>query len=237
MISHNSVTRSSIILRWAVGLSALSCISGSIALMIANGAMHVRQEAERVTMQGNMYFVAHGMRNYASANGGLPPAAVLGRDGKPILSWRVLLLPYIGSAELYNRFKLDEPWDSAHNRDLIALMPLDYQPPFTERHAPRDKTFFQVIRGPGTPFDRPGLRIEDLKGDARNTFLIVEAAEPVIWTKPDDIDYNPDGPLPLFGGFMRDGYFRVVMVEKGSTQKISLSDEDAIRTGITGTAP
>ncbi len=90
------------------------------------------------------------MSNYESANHALPPAAVLGQDGMPLLSWRVLMLPYIEQQELYQRFKLDEPWDSEHNRKLIERMPRIYAP-YAKCDAPPHTTFFQVIRGPGTP--------------------------------------------------------------------------------------
>jgi hypothetical protein len=175
------------------------------------------------------------MHNYESSNGALPPAAVLGQDGRPLLSWRVCLLPFIEQSELHAQFKLDEPWDSEHNWKLIALMPKIYEP-YRGCDSPPNTTFFQVIRGLGTPFERPGLKISDLRAGASTFFLIVEAAEPVIWTKPDNLEYHSDSPLPRLGGILRDGSFRATMGD-GSTSTFSLSDEDAIRAGITGKAP
>src|ERR1700694_3210717 len=61
--------------------------------------------------------------------GRFPPAVVYGKDGKPLLSWRVLILPHMNQDELYKQFKLDEPWDSANNLPLLAKMPPDYAPP------------------------------------------------------------------------------------------------------------
>ena len=58
----------------------------------------------------------------------MPPPAIYSKDGKPLLSWRVAVLPYIEQGPLYNQFKLDEPWDSAHNKKLLALMPKLYEP-------------------------------------------------------------------------------------------------------------
>jgi hypothetical protein len=172
------------------------------------------------------------MHSYADVKGALPPAAVLGQDGKPLLSWRVLLLPYIDQGDLYKEFRLDEPWDSTHNSNLIARMPRSYEPYQGCRYPPHT-TFYQVIRGPGTPFERPGLKLKDLKTGTSNTFLIVEAAEPVVWTKPDELDYHPDEPLPRFGGIMRDGSFRVAFAD-GQVHQKDMADEDAILAGITG---
>jgi hypothetical protein len=55
------------------------------------------------------------MHNYHGEHGRLPPAAVCGPDGTPLLSWRVLILPFIEQQALYRQFKLDEPWDGPHN--------------------------------------------------------------------------------------------------------------------------
>ena len=49
------------------------------------------------------------------------------KDGKPLLSWRVLILPYVEQEDLYKQFHLDEPWDSEHNKKLIEKMPAVYR--------------------------------------------------------------------------------------------------------------
>lgn len=58
------------------------------------------------------------MHEYQHKHGRLPPAVVHGPEGKPLHSWRVLLLPFIGQEALYKQFKLEEPWDSPHNLSL-----------------------------------------------------------------------------------------------------------------------
>ena len=69
------------------------------------------------------------MHNYHSANNTFPRAASIDENGKPLLSWRVAILPYLGHQELYNKFNLDEPWDSAHNKALLKEMPPVYSCP------------------------------------------------------------------------------------------------------------
>jgi hypothetical protein len=54
---------------------------------------------------------------------------VCGPDGTPLLSWRVLVLPYLGQEELFAQFRLTEPWDSDHNVRLLDRMPSTYAPP------------------------------------------------------------------------------------------------------------
>ena len=69
------------------------------------------------------------MTVYASTNGQCFPPAVIEKDGKPLLSWRVALLPYMNEDALYKQFHLDEPWDSPHNLELAKTVPFNFQSP------------------------------------------------------------------------------------------------------------
>ena len=91
------------------------------------------------------------MHNYESAYGKLPPAAIVDRKGKKLLSWRVMILPYIEQDNLYRQFKLDEPWDSEHNKKLIPLMPKVYADP--RGPAEPGKTYYKVFVGKDAGFD------------------------------------------------------------------------------------
>jgi hypothetical protein len=140
--------------------------------------------------------LALAMNNYHSERNRFPGAAILSKDGKktPLLSWRVAILPQIEQQNLYNQFKLDEPWDSAHNKKLIALMPAIYRP-IRREHPDGGHTYYQVFTGKVAPFgDGREPRLTDFRDGASNTFLIVEGDRPVVWTKPEDVEY--DGPTP-----------------------------------------
>jgi hypothetical protein len=149
------------------------------------------------------------MHNYNQEHGHLPPAVVYGKDGKPLHSWRVLLLPYVDQENLYKQFKLDEPWDSPHNIKLLPQMPGVYAVPSGKASfLPAYHTVCHVFVGPGTAFQgKKGLKIpDDFPDGTSNTFLIVEAGEPVPWTKPQDLRYAPGCPLPDLRGIFRDGF-------------------------------
>src|SRR6478735_7398561 len=79
------------------------------------------------TASNNLKQIALAWHNYEAANGCLPNDVTDGK-GKPILSWRVLILPYIEEEGLYKGFKLDEPWDSENNKKLIDAMPKLFAP-------------------------------------------------------------------------------------------------------------
>jgi hypothetical protein len=85
--------------------------------------------ADQARSTNNLKQIALAMHNYLSVYNTFPPAYIASKDGKPLLSWRVQILPYIEEGRLYEEFHLDEPWDSEHNKALVAKMPKIYAPP------------------------------------------------------------------------------------------------------------
>ena len=139
--------------------------------------------------------------------GGRLPAAAICKDGKPLLSWRVAILPYLDQRALYERFHLDEPWDGPHNVALLKEIPPQYAAVAPDGRAPHS-TYYQVFVGSGTLFDRPeGTGLADVADGLHSTLMVVEAAEPVPWTKPEDVSYDRDAPLPKLGGQFDDGFY------------------------------
>src|SRR6266852_6426149 len=172
------------------------------------------------------------MHNYQSRHGRLPPAVVYGKDGKALHSWRVLLLPFLEQGELYDQFRLDEPWDSPHNRRLLVRMPIVYGPFQGGTAAEPHTTFYQVFMGKGAAFEgSEGMRLaDDFPDGSSATFLIVEAAAAVPWTKPEDLPYAPDKQLPELGGISKDG-FRAAFAD-GSVCFINKNVSEATLRGL-----
>jgi uncharacterized protein (TIGR03067 family) len=179
-----------------------------------------RLTANRVSSLNNLKQIALAMIDYSDSNKTLPPAALYSKDGKALLSWRVALLPYLNQFELYKSFKLDEPWDSEHNKKLIAPMPAIYATP-GGKDAKFGMTHYQVFVGPGTPFeprpDRLGLSTKEITDGTSNTLLVVEATDAVIWTKPDDLPFDPQKAPPRLG--IADDAINVVFCD-GSTASL-----------------
>jgi hypothetical protein len=143
------------------------------------------------------------MVNHSVIHGRLPPAVACSKDGQPLYSWRVLLLPELDEEELYKEFHLDEPWDSPHNIALLPRMPLVYALPRRKAaKVPPFHTIMHVFVGKGAAFEgRKGVRLpDDFPDGISHTILIVEAGAPVPWTKPEDLPYDPNGPLPDLPG-------------------------------------
>jgi RNA polymerase sigma-70 factor (ECF subfamily) len=188
----------------------------------------VASRVAQVRSQNNLKQIALAMHNYHGTNGSLPTPAIYSRDGKPLLSWRVAILPYIEQDALYKAFHLDEPWDSAHNKKLLDQMPKTYAP---LAGAAKDKhsTFYQVFVGKGTMFEGDkGITFQDVPDGVSNTILVLEAGQAVPWTKPADLDYDAKKPLPKLGGTFKD-VFNVAMAD-GSVHALPLQfKEDVMR--------
>ena len=97
-----------------------------------------------------LHQIARAMHNYEQANNGFPPAYSVDKNGKPLLSWRVAILPYLEEEDLHEQFHLDEPWDSEHNKKLIARMPAVFRCP--DSQAAPGKTTYLTVRGKDTIF-------------------------------------------------------------------------------------
>jgi hypothetical protein len=150
-------------------------------------------------LNGQFKQIGLAMLAYGDREGHFPPSAIYGKNGEPLLSWRVALLPYLGHEHLFQQFKLDEPWDSPHNLTLVDQIPDVYGLPwYFDERADRKTTYFQVYVGPGTAFEgKKGISIRDFPNGISDTVLVAIAPDPVIWTKPADIEFLPQGSLIL----------------------------------------
>ncbi len=154
-------------------------------------------------------------------------ASCFDAQGKPKLSWRVWLLPFVDQQSLYEKFHLDEPWDSPNNLPLLDQMPDVFRHPGD----PTDSTTTraQEFTGPGAPFlsvflngHFQSLKNGQITDGTSNTLLSVEAGadKAVPWTKPDDIPFDPANPFAAMGQL---GEFFVALFADGNTQRISTS--------------
>jgi hypothetical protein len=197
-----------------------------------------RDAAGRAQDQNNMKQMALALHVYGDLNNGRTPPASFGNtfvNGSATgnLSWRVAILPFIDQQALYSQFKLDEPWDSEHNKKLIPLMPKVFASPRYPTEP--GKTYYKAIVGPGAGFEgKQAVRFPAGFSDGlSNTIAFVEGGEPVIWTKPDDFVYDPKKPLPNLG--MPGVDVVTVAMFDGSVRTVNLKaiSEKTLRAAIT----
>ena len=196
---------------------SLLCLVPAATFGLYHGYGWVRGESARQQSRNNLKQMAIAMHSYHDANGVLPPAQYVPAgmgvpvppgvpDTRPKASWRVLILPYIDEGNLYSMYNFNEPWDGPNNSKLLTMMPKVYQLP-GDTTAPPGHTYYQVfVSSPSAnphalfstdPNER--ISIARIPDGTSNTLMIVEAAKPVPWTKPDDIPFDPNGPTPQLG--------------------------------------
>jgi len=162
-------------------------------------------EAERrARCTGNLKQIGIALHNYHLRHEAFPPAYSVDENGTPLLSWRVHVLPFIDQESLYEEFRLDEPWDSPHNRRLIAEIPSVFVcPSVSPELASEGKTTYLAPRGEETVFSGPEEKpIHTITDGTSNTIAVLDAhpSQAVIWTKPVDWEVGLEAtPADIFG--------------------------------------
>jgi hypothetical protein len=182
-------------------------------------AERVRSAQQRMVSTNNLKQIGLAMHGYHDIHNTFPAAASYGKDGKPLLSWRVHILPLLEQDKLYKEFHLDEPWDSEHNKKLIVKMPQIYQ---AHAKLAEGKTTYVGILGNDTMFPgKKAVPIKEVIDGSSNTIFVVEAADDraVIWTKPEDLTLDASKPAAGLG-FRPEGVVMVLFVD-GSVRAIN----------------
>jgi prepilin-type processing-associated H-X9-DG protein len=158
--------------------------------------------AWRAQCTNNLKQIGLAMQIYEQANACLPSAAIVDKKGRPLLSWRVAILPYIEMSALYAKFHLDEPWDSPHNLSLLEPTPFVYACPADKTLKP-GMTGYQVVISPNTAFtpDFKPLRVLEFTDGLDRTLIVSESRHFVPWTKPEDLPFDMSVPLSGLGSY------------------------------------
>ncbi|AMV32963.1 Regulatory protein BlaR1 [Pirellula sp. SH-Sr6A] len=204
---------------------------GVLAKRLPSLLVASREAASRSNSSNNLKQIALGFYNYEGSFQKFPHSKLTATNSVYPYSWRVAILPYIEQQELYDLYRFDEPWDSENNKKLLAKMPSLFRHP----SQPLDSTTtdYVVLVGEATIFqpNKPS-KISDISDGTSATLLVVEAKSNIPWTKPEDIAFDPTGPLPKLGGFT-DAGFNAARAD-GSVLFVEKSiDEAALRAMIT----
>lgn len=183
----------------------------------AAGDQAARATANWKTNSNKLRQIALRMHNYEVRNRRYLARAISDKDGKPLLSWRVTILPFFDESDLYGQFHLDEPWDSEHNKALIPKIPEAYR---KAGRANDGNTVFLVPIGKGLAFEGDkGIAADSI---AHGTIVVVEANDDraIPWTKPDDLKVDHEKPLEGLGNAEAGARFGVAFYD-GQTRGLS----------------
>jgi Protein of unknown function (DUF1559) len=215
-----------------VVLAASLDLGDETAKLLANLPATAGDAANRAKSMNNLKQIALAFHNYHDSYGGMP-ANTYDKAGKPLLSWRVHLLPYLEQAPLYNEFKLDEPWDSEHNKKLIAKIPPTLLLPGVKTKEP-GMTYYRCFmsakgKSPNAIMREGETRrigFSSVTDGLSNSLFCLESDEPCIWTEPNDIPFDPKGKVAIKGGLLVKDRFLAALCD-GSVRSFSAKMPEA----------
>jgi hypothetical protein len=163
----------------------------------------VATDVQQIESSNNMKSTGLAMHNFHDVNQFIPGKATVDAEGKRLLSWRVSILPYLGQVELYEKFKIDEPWDSPTNKALIPLMPEVYSIPGDALPAGMTRIRMPIVAGGLWEGEGEPRTFANITDGTSNTIWFVEApmSAAIQWTRPDDWVLDESNlNKSLFGG-------------------------------------
>jgi len=189
------------------GPQANIAVIGILIALLLPAVSAAREAARRAQSQNNLRQIDLALLSYETAYQRFPARAIFSKDGKPLLSWRVQILPFVDEDNLYKEFHLDEPWDSPHNLPLAARMPQVFADPSDPGNPADGKTHYVAPVGKGLMFDGDkGITIADITDGTSNTIMVVEADKSVVWSKPDDLEVDLSKPMNGLGNLRPLGF-------------------------------
>ncbi|MEN6558446.1 MAG: DUF1559 domain-containing protein, partial [Thermoguttaceae bacterium] len=218
-----------------------------------------REPARQMMCANQLKMFGLALLNYQTKYGQFPPACVFDKTGRPMHSWRVLILPFMEMETLYHRYQFDEPWNSPDNKKLFSKRPRDYacpndRQPFNTSETPN--TSYLAVVGPNTAWNRLSSPAGDAmhmgEKELKASALVVETTDASVpWTEPKD--WNIDAPATAKNGgslmkpchkhIQENGFFRHdttdmvhVLMADGSVRRFSAQQlsADRLKRGAAG---
>jgi hypothetical protein len=174
---------------------AIVCILAVASIVVQVASYYPRISAARSTVQrfacsNNLKQLSIAFENYHATYHCFPPAYVADKDGRPMHSWRVLILPSVeesGLLQLYRQYDFNEPWNGPHNRRLATQLPSIYRCLSDDRAG--NETNYVVVLGSETAWrGSDAVLAEQITDGPANTIMLVETSNVNInWLEPRDL--------------------------------------------------
>jgi len=170
-------------------IPAVMSVLGILIALLLPAVQAAREAARRISCNNNLKQIGLAIHNYGTRYRCFPPAYIPDKNGKPMHSWRVLILPFMEGGEyVYAQYRFNEPWDSPHNSALASQMPRAYACP-SDTSPGGSTTSYAMLVGPHAFSTGPkGRRVAEIRDGLSNTIAVAEAADAHInWMEPRDI--------------------------------------------------
>jgi prepilin-type processing-associated H-X9-DG protein len=199
-----------------------------------------REEARRASCTNKLKAIELALLNYESEHGALPPAYTVDPNGRPLHSWRTLILPYLEQNALYRTIDLSKPWNDPANAKALEEMPSEYR--CLSAAGPPNTTSYLAITGPDGYLNREKpRRVAEITDGTSSTLAVIEADDEhaIPWMAPVDADgslvlgLRPTAKFHHPGGFnaaLADGSVRFLQASLPATVRRALMTIDAKET-------
>lgn len=215
---HDAPAGNTLLRAFQVGGAIFVVVCLVAFLVTAIGAIRKAQDdARRLSSAGHLKGIVLALHNYHDTYGSFPPAYIPDENGKPMHSWRVLILPFLEHQDLWDQYDFSRPWDDPQNLKVAQTMPSIYRSPFSPEGADQCLTPYVAISGPDTVLGQTeGRTFSMIGGDVHLKVAgLSNYAQPVFWTEPTDI--SPDEILAQYSRMMNHRPYGInVMVIGGS---------------------
>lgn len=195
--ASSSGSSSTMIVLIVLGVMCLCIGPGLLVALLLPAVQSARGAARRMQCSNNLKQIGLALHNYHDVHKCFPPAYIADKNGKPMHSWRVMILPYIEESALYDQYNFDEPWDSPNNMAVAAQMPDVFRCPSSPQIGTGNETNYVVVIGDSKKFPQTlfspnkGISFGKVTDGTSNTIAVVETATPVPWTQPDaDLNFS-----------------------------------------------
>lgn len=173
------------------------CVIGILVALLLPAVQAAREAARQSMCRNNLKQIALALLNYESAYGSFPPAYVKDDQGRPMHSWRVLILPFLEQQGLYEQYNFDEPWDGPNNRRLTERIPPVFRCP-SANDTSSGNTSYVASMGTGRMFDPDHpVKLRNVNDGISTTIAVMEiGGSQVSWLDPLDGQASPAPPQP-----------------------------------------
>ncbi|MGL4941622.1 MAG: DUF1559 domain-containing protein [Thermoguttaceae bacterium] len=166
--------------------TAAPAIIGVQTALLLPAIQAARTAARRTRCVNNLKQIVLALHNYHDVFNGFPPLYTVDSNGKPLHSWRVLILPFIEETELYSQIRLNEPWDSEYNSRFHDKMPAVFRCPLVGK---ADGCCYSGVAGeafvPASKASaKTGIGFQHITDGTSNTLAVVEVSQPFCWMNP-----------------------------------------------------
>jgi prepilin-type processing-associated H-X9-DG protein len=205
-------TSAALVLGIVVGVCVLGVVvvcGGILVARLLPGIQSARQAARQTECRNNLQQIATAIFEYRQRYDTFPPPYLADHNGRPMHSWRVLILPFLGERALYARYRFDQPWDSPANRAVAETIPRVYRCPAAPAGSGCETSYMMIV-GPRSFSTVTGpRRLGEFPDGAVGTLMLVETLDAGIdWAEPRDFEvqrmsFEINGPT---GGGISSGH-------------------------------